>query len=165
MKLPVLLIVFLFIAYSVTAQFDCNALLAKEVDQNHPEEMLKELKHFTHCGLDSIDVRYFINGPVIGAMVIKVVNAKHSCTYGDILSQIMLVTETPGYKEVKQNQKKMYAVMSMPVTETNWARNVDVLNKKFDDSDLNAMHKLFMDNASKSWTYGQLIYNYDNRKK
>ena len=140
--------------------FDCKEFLARKVNvTDDVQASLKEFENYRYCGLDSIDMKYFVNGPIIGPLLISITSEKGDATYDDVLKRILPIIKEPEYIKIKNAHIKLLARKDEVVTDENWPE----LSKMIIDANgytseqMHDMEGLYKEHIQDKWTVGMLI--------
>lgn len=158
-------ILVLFIAQSARSQtiVGCEQLLAAQVGDETPENIVRNCENFIYCGVDSQDVYNCVKVQVMGMLIFEAREENPKYTYGDLLEKLKEYTAKPSYVAFKARQKKLLGIITVPVTNENWPEAKPILLENgFKPDDISRMKTLFDRNAFENWTYAQLIQEYAN---
>lgn len=140
--------------------FDCKAFLEMKVDMSGDvQATLKTFENYRFCGLDSIDMKYFVNGPVLGSLLISMTSEKGSITYGDILNRILPFIKDPKYVKLKVAHANLFARRDEIVTNENWPEISTLIIDAYGytPEQMQSLQSLYKENMQNKWTVGNLM--------
>ncbi|MGZ3814684.1 MAG: hypothetical protein ACXVB0_09025 [Mucilaginibacter sp.] len=166
-KLLVFSICILIYAPKVSAQQsnDCDKLLKKDLDTENPEQILKNIRRTECFGLDSIDLKVFGNGPVLGSLMVKYATDHHDkVTYGDLLSEINKERRDNSYAAMRNEIIAMSTLEATKASQDTWENSRKLLKiLQISDTNIDKLHRFMLDNPNKGWNYRQLIVIYEQK--
>lgn len=170
-RLPVVICVFTFFCCKASAQtaIDCKKLLKQEISTT--ADLQKQVDNFTKhadCfGLDSVDLRIYGQGPMLGTLLMaRATKGNKKITYGDILSDINTARKDTGYTSMRNLIIAQMTLEKRRFTPDNWESSLKYLKViGMPDSEMDAFHKYLVEKQEHHWTYRQLIVAYQMKKQ
>ena len=154
----------------VTAQTtaECKTLLKRNISLDDPEQILQKFTTLKCFGLDSVDLKVFGNGPVLGVMLVKLVqNSGHQkSTYGDLLNEINKRKADTTYPKLRDEVIAMNTLEAMKATSDSWERGAKLLREiDMHSGDTAQIHLFLLKNLEKNWNYRQLVTFYEQSER
>jgi hypothetical protein len=153
-----LIICFCFHA-SAQATMDCGQLLKQEIKADSIHVMIGNLLRANCFGLDSIDVKVFGNGPVLGTLLIKMITDNNGkLTYTDLLNQINKSKSDTGYMSIRKGVIAMNTLEATKASPETWESSKKLLKTiGTSDVEIEKLHQFMLENLDKGWNYRQLV--------
>jgi len=156
------------LAAAAQASVDCNELLKRDISTDDPQQVLRNITHVKCFGLDSIDLKIYGKGPVLGSLMMKGLQQSKSgkFTYGDLLIQINRDRNAPGYPRIRKGIIAMNKLEGMKATPETWDTGKQLL-KEIDTSDeeIEKLHNFMLHNQDKRWNYRELVVYWGIQEK
>ena len=150
------------------AMVDCNELLKRDISTEDPQQVLRTITHVKCFGLDSIDLKVFGKGPILGTLMMKGFqqNKDGKFTYGDLLIQINRERNDAGYAHIRKGIIAMNKLENMKATPATWDTGKNLL-KEIDTSDeeIEKLHDFMLRNEDKRWNYRELVVYWGMQEK
>jgi hypothetical protein len=165
--LVILCLQFAFFKLSAQPKINCDSLLQKEVIADPPKQIIENIKQIDCFGLDSIDLKFFGNGPVIGSLLLRMVSKDtvRKITYSELLSQINRMKADTGYSAMRKQVIAMNALEAMKANPDTWENGKKLLKEiETSDDEIEKLHNFMLQNAAKNWNYRELVVYYDIKK-
>ena len=140
--------------------FDCKTFLAKKVDMSgDAQATLRTFENYKSCGLDSIDMKYFVNGPVLGPLLISMTSENENITYDDVLKRILPFIKDPVYIKLKLAHATLFARRDEVLTDKNWPELSSLIIDAYGYSpeEMQSVERLCKENVHNNWTVGDLM--------
>ncbi|WP_295794277.1 hypothetical protein [Mucilaginibacter sp.] len=173
--LPPQLIVFIgvFTCFCIDASaqvaFNCSKLLKQNIAVENQQDVLANFNKHADClGLDSVDLRMYSDGPVLGTLLLGRIKAKgdEKITYGDISTFINNAKKDTGYTSVRNLVIAQMTLEKRRFTPDNWESSLKYLKVVgMPDADMEAFHKYLLEKQEHHWTYRQLIVGYQMKRE
>jgi hypothetical protein len=173
--LPPRLIVFIgvFTCFCIDASaqvaFNCSKLLKQNIAVENQQEVLANFNKHADClGLDSVDLRMYSDGPVLGTLLLGRIKAKGDgkITYGDISTFINNSKKDTGYASMRNLIIAQMTLEKRRFTKDNWENSLKYLKiVGMPDSDMDAFHMYLLEKQQHHWTYRQLIVAYQMKQE
>jgi hypothetical protein len=146
---------------------DCSKLLKRGLSAEKPQQILFNLKRKYCFGLDSIDLKFFGNGPVIGSILVKLASKKNrEITYYDLLTDINKSKRDTGYLSIRKLMIAQNKLESTKASSKTWESSkgnlvlVGISVNKVDD-----LYHFMLSNQDKNWNYRQLVVAFEQKEK
>lgn len=147
---------------------NCESLLKREPSKDTPQQILQQVVSSKCFGLDSVDLKIFGYGPVLGGIMAKIATKKNSgtLTYQDIFNEISREKADPGYAKVRNEIIAMNALEKMKAAPDTWGKALPLLRTigKPPDEIFN-MHEFMLRHVKSGWNYHQLIVFYEDEQR
>ncbi|MEO6980375.1 MAG: hypothetical protein ABI113_18430 [Mucilaginibacter sp.] len=149
---------------SAQTTFDCKKLLKQEIST--PADPQKQVSNFTEhadCfGLDSVDLRIYGQGPVLGTLLMaRATESNKKITFADILTDINKAKKDTGYTSLRNLITAQMTLEKRRFMPGNWEGSLKYLKViGMPDGDMEAFHKYVIEKQEHHWTYRQLITGY-----
>ncbi len=167
MKSKVLLLALCcFLRLTVCAQTipDCASLLKRTINNDGPRQVFKNFGTLNCFGLDAIDRQMFVNGPVMGTLLVKISQKKgqENVTYGDILAEINKRKADSRYPKQRAEIVAMNSLELLKGTPANWQKAKKLLTKiEIPGDEIDQLHTFMLQNQDKGWNYRKLYVYYE----
>jgi len=152
---------------SAQSSVDCERLLKREISPDSLHFLMDNVMRANCFGLDSIDLKVFDNGPVLGAILVKLIsNNNGKVTYGDLLNHINKAKRDTGYLSMRKviiAQNTLESTIASAKTWENSKVLLAVIGTKPEDID--SLHQFMLQNQDKNWNYRQLVVIYEQKEK
>jgi hypothetical protein len=157
------LIAFTFTAASAQPAFNCAKLLKRDVVSDNPSDAVSNVSNHPACfGLDSIDVKIFGNGPILGSLLVKRAAAGQAkITYADLLTDINNYKSDTAYSSMRNLIIAQTALEATKISIASWDSSVKLLKIiGMPDSEMENFHQFMLEKKDKNWNYRQLVVAY-----
>ena len=153
---------------SAQVTVDCNELLKRDISADDPQQVLRTITHEKCFGLDSIDLKIYGNGPVLGSLIMESIQRSKSgnVTYGDLLIRINRERNSAGYPRIRKGIITMNKLEGMKATPATWDVGKELL-KEIDTSDeeIEKLHNFMLHHLDKKWNYHELVVYWNMQEK
>jgi len=151
---------------SAQQKINCDILLKRSIDQDSPQQISDNVKHTDCFGLDSIDLKIFGNGPVLGTLLVKFASDHNHVTYADLLSELNKAKTDTGYKTIRSQIITMNTLEATKASPETWGKSKLLLKEIDTPSDeIEKLHEFMLQNQDKNWNYRQLVAMYELKQK
>jgi len=142
--------------------FDCSKLLKQNIEAGNQQALDNITMHADCFGLDSVDLRIYGQGPVLGTMLVaRATKSNKKITYGDIMKDINAAKRDTGYASMRNLITAQMTLEQRRFTPDNWDSSLKYLQVVgIPDSDVEAFHKYALEKQQHHWTYRQLVVGY-----
>jgi hypothetical protein len=169
-KLLATAIFFIVFHVHVSAQsiIDCKKLLNQEINPEVPQQIIDNIKRTECFGLDSVDLKVFANGPVLGSLLVKKVskNKDGKVTYQDLLSEINQIKSDTSYLTVRNRIVAMNTLEATKATPSTWERSKKLLKViGTSENETEKLYEFMLKNQAQNWNYRQLVVIYEQKEK
>jgi hypothetical protein len=149
--------------------FDCSKLLKQNIVPEKPQDIVDNVKDHADCfELDSVDLRLFALGPVLGMLMVdraSKAKGKIEITYGDLLTDINKAKKDTGYASMRNLVTAQMTLEKRRFSPDNWDNSLKYLQVVgVPNDDVEAFHKYVLEKQEHHWTYRQLIVGYRMKK-
>lgn len=146
---------------------NCDTLLKQEINAENPQQIINNIKKIDCFGLDSIDLKIWGNGPVLGTLLVGYAS-EHSnkVTYSNLLSEINKQKADSGYLNLREVVIAMTVLEETKATPETWEESKKLLRKiDFSNEEIEKLHQFMLDNENNNWNYRQLVVMYNKKGK
>jgi hypothetical protein len=145
---------------------ECDKLLKHDITKDSPKLVLKNFTTSKCFGLDSIDLKIFGSGPVLGGLLAKLAQTKDKITNGDLLAEINKQKAYKEYPKIRAEIITMNALELMEATPYTWQKGKTLLiaiNTPGDE--IENLHAFMLKNRNQHWNYKELVATYERMLK
>jgi len=152
---------------SAQSPMDCDKLLKREITADSVQFMINNIMRADCFGLDSIDLKVFGNGPVLGSILVKLIsNNNAKVTYADLLTQINNAKKDTGYLSIRKVIIAQNMLEATIASASTWEKSKDMLAQIGTTAiEIENLHQFMLQNQDKNWNYRQLVVIYNEREK
>jgi hypothetical protein len=170
LKITALAIGLIFCCAKLAAQttVDCNELLKRAISTDDPQQALRTITHVKCFGMDSIDLKIFGNGPILGSLMMSGIQQSKNdkLTYGDLLIQINRMKNDAGYPKMRRGIIVMNTLERTKATPATWATGRKLLKEiETSDEEVDKLHNFMLRNPGKKWNYHELVVYWNAQEK
>lgn len=181
-------------SYSEVRKEECAQMRVTPLGKARTEEIVRNCRFFIECGMNELDYINCARGSTIAILLFEmhsggggeddyepgdddgpggtaIMGGKGlvdygDLTYGDLYDKLEKYTKSPKYMAMKERQEKLLLLQQETVTEESWRdARAFLMQNGYSERQTIEMQALWRDNKRQSWTYGELIrqYNGGNR--
>lgn len=129
---------------------------------DNANQILVDCWRFENCGLDSIDLQFFCDGPVMGSLLTELsADTTATLTYGDVLDKILDFKASPRYAELRKQLEVSFGLKNKVASLKSWEDDAAFFRQiGFSDQELEDIKAFLQRNADQGWTYSELFNFY-----
>jgi len=152
-----------FINAIAQAPVDCAKLLKQNIDPDKPQELVSNITKNAACfALDSIDLKIWANGPVLGSILVRLASTGNSqITYADLLTNFTDAKKDTGYASTRNLIIAQTTLEATKISPESWESSKKLLKViGMPDSEMENFHRYLLEKNGKNWNYRQLVVAY-----
>lgn len=159
-------------SYAQTNDFDCAKNLnkipyfARHNNSEQPSDSLQiDIQILKNCGhLDSID-NEILTGPMLGAMMVKLISNGKKTTYQELINDINEFKKSPAYPKFRETVITSRIFEKKMVDMNSFEKDKELLIKlQMQEDEIAKFHVFLKANASEKMTYKEALTKYWNSK-
>ena len=143
---------------------DCEKILSQKIDLPFasPEDLENLNSNFAKlvgCGIESIDVEIFANGPILATLIMPFLNEEDSkITFQVLFDKVMEIKGTSEYPKIVEMVKASNELSSHKAILANWKEDKKLLEKiEFPEENILNLYEFLKENEDPKKTYKQLF--------
>lgn len=127
-------------------------------DKENMEQFVSNVYTFVGDDFDSLDLQLFLNGPILGSLIVDLATKEDSVTYGHLYQKLIEIKQIPQYQEIRTKQFVSNQLMDLPADINNWADDKPLFITLGFEGDLLEKLRLYIEeNSSSSLTYETVL--------
>lgn len=138
----------------------------KMADDSSVQKLLSNIYTFVGSDFDSLDIEILGQGPILGALMVNLMNEDTEFTYGRLYDKFLEIKTMPFFKEVKNKQRLTNELIQRPADIANWDKDKSLFVAMGVDSlNLENIHHYLVVNSNPNITYKTLLEAYKTEQK